>query len=58
MLKTKQKENSSVLNVAPDDLDTFLEKNIYKTLRIFFIYQYLLMLLIVTIVILLQRFPS
>lgn len=40
-------------NNKPDsDLDNFLEKNVYKTLRIFFIYQYFLMILIVLIVIL------
>jgi len=38
-----------------EDLDTFLEKIIFKTLRIFFIYQYLLMILIVTIVLCLQK---
>ena len=36
-------------------LDNFVEKNIFKTLRIFFIYQYLLMLMIVIVVFLLCK---
>ena len=37
------------------ELDNFVEKNIFKTLRIFFIYQYLLMLMIVIVVFLLCK---
>ena len=37
------------------DLDNFVEKNIFKFLRIFFIYQYLLMLMIVIVVFLLCK---
>ena len=38
-----------------NELDNFVEKNIFKTLRIFFIYQYLLMLMIVVVVFLLCK---
>lgn len=41
--------------VDDTNLDGFLEKTIYRTLRIFFIYQYLLMLMIVIIVFLLCK---
>jgi hypothetical protein len=47
-------DNTNILN-QETELDNFIEKNIFKTLRIFFIYQYLLMLMIVIVVFLLCR---
>lgn len=45
-------------NNLDNDLDEFLEKTIFKVLKVFFIYQYLLMLLIVVVVFLLCRRSS
>lgn len=47
--------NNNINNDQETELDNFVEKNIFKTLRIFFIYQYLLMLMIVIVVFLLCK---
>lgn len=48
-----QKQN--LIDNNSNDIDEFLEKTIFKVLKIFFIYQYLLMLMIVIVVFLLCR---
>ena len=48
-------DNKHLNNNQETELENFVEKNIFKTLRIFFIYQYLLMLMIVVVVFLLCK---
>ena len=55
-MDNKQFNNFHNNNIDQEtELDNFVEKNIFKTLRIFFIYQYLLMLMIVIVVFLLCK---
>ena len=55
-MDNKQFNNIHNNNIDQEtELDNFVEKNIFKTLRIFFIYQYLLMLMIVIVVFLLCK---